>query len=143
MEAVDQYSIVRKLSEEETLNKILESKPNKYTNSQEKILIKKALSLYSKTRLRYNKDIPIEKIEQDFQKKINKDFTKDGKLDKKSIIDYINKKEIINDIEELINPKKRGKSYLNPFIKSLEKSNYNVELNPEFVKHNLYDFLLS
>ena len=143
MNAIDQYSTVRKLSEEEVLNKILESKPNKYTNSQEKTLIKKALSLYSKTRLRYNKDIPIEKIEQDFQKKINKDFTKDGKLDKKSIIDYINKKEIINDIEELINPKKRGKSYLNPFIKSLEKSSYNVELNPEFTKHNLYDFLLS
>jgi hypothetical protein len=51
------------LSEEEILNKILESKPNKYTNSQEKTLIKKAFSLYSKTRLRYNKDIPIEKIE--------------------------------------------------------------------------------
>ena len=34
-------------------------------------------------------------------------------------------------------------SYLNPFINSIEKTQHTVELNPEFVKHNLYDFLLS
>jgi hypothetical protein len=34
-------------------------------------------------------------------------------------------------------------SYLNPFIESIEKSQHTIELNPEFVKHNLYDFLLS
>jgi hypothetical protein len=112
MNAVDYYTIVRKLSEEETLNKILESKPNKYTNSQEKTLIKKALSLYSETRLKYNKDIPIEKIEEDFYKKLSKEFTKDEKIDKESLIKYINKKETLNDIEDLIDPKKRGKAYL-------------------------------
>ena len=34
-------------------------------------------------------------------------------------------------------------SYLNPFIETVEKSQHTVELNPEFIKHNLYDFLLS
>ena len=34
-------------------------------------------------------------------------------------------------------------SYLDSFVESIEKTNHNVELNPEFVKHNLYDFLLS
>ena len=148
IEAIDQYSIVRKLSEEETLNKIIESKPDKWkSNIKGEYLIQQAFNLYSITRLKYNRDIPTEKLQEDFNKKLEKEFTKDGKLDKKALADYINKKETINDIEALMDPMLLGpdgdNSYLNPFIESIKKPIHNVELNPEFVKHNLYDFLLS
>lgn len=148
MEAIDQYSIVRKLSEEETLNKIIESKPDKWkSNIKGEYLLQQAFNLYSITRRKYNRDIPIEKLQEDFNKKVEKEFTKDGKLDKKSLTDYINKKETINDIEALIDSELLGpdgdNSYLNSFIESIEKPAHNIELNPEFVKHNLYDFLLS
>ena len=148
MEAIDQYSIVRKLSEEETLDKIIESKPDKWkSNTKGEYLLQQAFILYSITRRKYNRDIPAEKLQEDFNKKIEKEFTKDGKLDKKTLVDYINKKETINDIEALMDPMLLGpdgdNSYLNPFIESIEKPVHNIELNPEFVKHNLYDFLLS
>lgn len=147
MNAIDQYSVVRKLSEEETLNKIIEAKSNKWkTNIKGEDLLRQAYILYSATRHKYNKDIPEERIQEDFKKKQDKEFTKDGKLDKKALVDYINKKETLQDIETIIDPLLDTGSdltYLDPFIESLEKSNYNVELNPEFVKHNLYDFLLS
>ena len=148
IEAVDQYSIVRKLSEEETLNKIIESKPDKWkSNIKGEYLLQQAFNLYSITRQKYNRDIPVEKLQEDFNKKVEKEFTKDGKLDKKALIEYINKKETINDIEALMDPMLLGpdgdNSYLNPFIESIEKPTHNIELNPEFVKHNLYDFLLS
>lgn len=148
MEAIDQYSIVRKLSEEETLDKIIESKPDKWkSNIKGEYLLQQAFNLYSITRRKYNRDIPAEKLQEDFNKKVEKEFTKDGKLDKKALVEYINKKETINDIEALMDPMLLGpdsdNSYLNPFIESIEKPVHNVELNPEFVKHNLYDFLLS
>ena len=194
IEAVDQYSIIRKLSEEETLNKIIESRNGYYSeknansivydlyfdenkglglspkdiqekfkqefyyqngrkNSKkfneylEKAFKQRAFTLYSITRQKYNKDIPIEKLQEDFNKKVKKEFTKDGKLDKKALAEYINKKETINDIEALMDPELLGpdgdNSYLNPFIETVEKPQHTVELNPEFIKHNLYDFLLS
>lgn len=148
MEAIDQYSIVRKLSEEENLNKIIESKPDKWkSNIKGEYLLQQAFTLYSVIRRKYNKDIPVEKLQEDFNKKVEKEFTKDGKLDKKALSEYINKKETINDIEALMNPELLGpdgdNSYLNSFIETIKKSQHKVELNPEFVKHNLYDFLLS
>ena len=148
MQEIDHYGIVRKLSEEETLNKIIEAKPDKWkTNIKGENLIQQAFILYSATRHKYNKDILSEKIQEDFNKKVEKEFTKDGKLDKKAVVDYINKKEALNDIEALMDPMLLGpdgdNSYLTPFIDSLEKTEHKVELNPEFVKHNLYDFFLS
>lgn len=148
IEAIDQYSIVRKLSEEETLDKIIKSKPDKWkSNIKGEYLLQQALILYSVTRRKYNRDIPAEKLQEDFNKKVEKEFTKDGKLDKKALSEYINKKETINDIEALMDPMLLGpdgdNSYLNPFIETVEKPQHTVELNPEFTKHNLYDFLLS
>ena len=148
MEAIDQYSVVRKLSEEETFNKIIESKPDKWkSNIKGEYLLQQAFILYSITRRKYNRDIPTERLQEDFNKKVEKEFTKDGKLDKKALAEYINKKETINDIEALMDPMLLGpdgdNSYLNPFIESIEKPQHTIELNPEFVKHNLYDFLLS
>jgi hypothetical protein len=42
---------------------------------------------------------------------------------------------------ELLGPDSDN-SYLNPFVENIEKPQYTIELNPEFIKHNLYDFLL-
>lgn len=91
-----------------------------------------------------------ERLEKSWNKKVEKDFTKNGKINKESLIEYIKLQIAYTGINNYFDEDPMvqylaDESGISNIIEgsNLESSdNYTLEINPEMLRHNLLDYFL-
>lgn len=157
LDAINKKSIAWKLRKSENINQVSDKitqinniKLN--TRTATATLLNEAKRQYSIVMTKLNPQIAqnSEKFEESWNRKIENNFTENGKINKESLINYIKLQVARQGIDSYFDEDpmiqyvadELGISNIIEKLDLQSDDNYTLEINPEILKHNLLDFFL-
>lgn len=151
LEAINRRSIGWKLRKPENIEQVASQiKINKRVALN--TLLDEAKRQYNIIMSKLNPQIAndLERFEESWNRKVENDFTENGKINKDSVIEYIKLQIAREGINSYFNPDPMvqyiaDETGISDIIKKLDiksDDNYTLEINPEMLRHNLLDFFL-